>query len=465
MKRNDSLRQSEGQVLRVVLCLLLLGLAAALPVWGQGIGDLPPNLVERLLALQKAGGAWNEQEMEQAPDVVLSLCWELLKTAMSPEERAALSDVTVSIAGGEGIAPAWVNGRTIFLSEEAVGDLTALGFALGHDVYIDSGEELPFGKPLLTRPFAVRPVLSLIAFLAGGFFGQFPLELVTCPRQIQKCRDIQGIATILGTFGFVTAHEAGHLLLHHGEGDRRSLEQEVKADRKAWEILSRFLPTLVGTSEEEEALPLRLALLGGPFLLLRWQENPKRNAEEIEARREQLQRLAGSDLETQIGLLVDPEPALGRLREVRITWTEAPEILYLNGEPVDPAQVQGSPLKIYSSLQVFAVRQGRFAFEEMTWARRAPASVALTYRAPSPGTPQSEIEDLRRERRWFDLLLATTTPNLEPRSRETARLFYEALDRLKLGRLIDPYSPMLEPRERELAEHWRRRAQALGRWR
>jgi hypothetical protein len=232
-------------------------------------GDLPPDLVKRLLALQKAIGAWSEEETEKAPDVILSLCWEFLKPQISPEERAALSDVPVSIAEGERIAPAWVKDRTIFLSEEAVGGLTALGFALGHDVYIETGGELPFGKPLLTRPFAVRPILSLTSSLAGGFFEQFPVELVTCPRQIQVCRDVHGIATILGALGFLTAHEAGHILLHHGEGDQPSLEQELKADRKAWEILSRLLPAPQEMSEEA-ALPQRLALLGEPFLLLRW---------------------------------------------------------------------------------------------------------------------------------------------------------------------------------------------------
>jgi hypothetical protein len=84
--------------LRVAPCLLLLGLAAALPVWGQGAGELPPDLVKRLLAF-RAGGVWSEQEMEKASGVILHSLWvELLKTVMSPEERAALSDVTVSIA-------------------------------------------------------------------------------------------------------------------------------------------------------------------------------------------------------------------------------------------------------------------------------------------------------------------------------------------------------------------------------
>ena len=445
--------------MRITVSLLLLCLAASLPVRGQEAGDLPPDLVKKLLTLQKRGNQWTEQEIQESPELILSLSWELLKSEMPPQERAALADVTVSIAQGDGIAPAWVNGRNIFIADEAIGDLSALGYYLGHDIYVEYGRELPFAKPLLTRPFATHPILSLTSSLAGGFLWQFPLELVTCPRQINDCRITQGMAIILGTFGFLIAHEAGHLLLHHGEDDQRSLEQELRADRKAWEIISRFTPAA------ETALPYRLAVLGGPLLLLRWQENPDGDDEDIETRRSQLQELAGEDLDVSIGMLIDPEPALGRLREVRITWTETPDALYLDGEPVDPAQVQGFPLKVYGSLKVFAVRQGRFAFQEMEWLSKAPDTTQLTFQSPRPNVPQREIEALRRERRWFDLLLATATPDLRPRSPETGRLFNEALDRLELGRLIDPSSPLLGPEGRRLAELWRRRARPLGRWR
>jgi len=446
-----------------VVCLLLF-LATALPMRAQEAGDLPPALVKKLLALQKPGDQWSNREMQESPELILSLSWELLKSEMPPQERAALRDVIVSIAQGEGIAPAWINGRNIFIADEALGDLIALGLYFGHDIYVQDGREFPLAKPLLTRPFAARPILNLTPALAGGFLWKFPLELVTCPRQIKDCRDIQGMATILGTFGFLIAHEAGHFLLHHGEDKQRSLEEELKADRKAWEIISRFTPDPKEMSAEE-ALPYRLAILGGPLLLLRWQENPEGDREEIEARRSQLQELAGDDLDARIGELVDPEQALGRLREVRVTWTETPEALYLNGELVSPAQVQGSPLKVYGSLKVFAVRQGRFAFQEMKWVSRAPDTVQLTYQSPRSDVSQSEIDALRRDRRWFDLLLATATPDLHPSSPKTGRLFYEALDRLELGRLIDPSSPMLDPKGRRLAEIWRQRAEPLGRWR
>jgi hypothetical protein len=95
----------------------------------------------------------------------------------------------------------------------------------------------------------------------------------------------------------------------------------------------------------------------------------------------------------------------------------------------------------------------------MKWLSRAPGRVELTYQSPRPEVPQSEIEALRQDRRWFDLLLATTTPDLHPRSQDRTAVC-EALNRLGLGRRIDPSSPMLGPRGRELAEFWRWQAQA-----
>jgi hypothetical protein len=443
----------------------LLFFFTVLPLGAQ---PMPPQL-EKLLALQKKPfQEWSEQERDDMPRMMAQISWEILLSEIPAEDREALRDVTVSIVSTEHLAPAWVKDRKIFLTEEAVLEMFFLGSCLGHDIYVSSGGEGDLPQPLFTHPFAASPLLPLLASVQGPPFNSY--ELLACPKGDLDCRVVQSTAVFGGIFGFVLAHEASHILLGHGENEKHSLDEELKADRRAWGMIQH----LVDGPEAESDLgrDLRLAAFAGPFLLVRWQERPD-NRDASAARRDQLDDLAGPDLAADASLLVDPAPVPGRLRTVRITWEEEPDAIYVNGERMAPAQLRGAGLRVFGTQRIFALRRGRFAFAELGWARRSSPSspssdtAALVFHAPQPtaGSPE-DLRSLRKKRDWLALLLATATDDLRPRSPAVALLFYESLSKMGAGRLIDPSLPGLDrPSDRRTVLRWLREAQPLGRWR
>jgi hypothetical protein len=431
--------------------------------------ELSAHLQKQLQQYQgKPFESWTEKDFEGFEGLMVAMSREILLSGLPPTERARLQEVQVKIAPGGSGPPAWTEGEAIYLSSDALGDAVGLGLYLGHDLYIQGGYEFRLAQPLLTRPFQISAILPLLPSLADILLSGFPLDLVKCPDSNDiECAEPQGAAVFAGTLGFLVAHEMGHILLDHERKKDRLLAEELAADRRALALLQRVAPDS-GDSEDLESR-IRAAIEAGPFLVLRWQldrQSDDAQREASESRLDALWNLVTPNLSVDISSVVEPKPVIGRLRSIKVVWAEKPDELYVEGVKLDPAEVENMTLQAFGPVRIFARREDRFAFEELSAVARSQPQVATLAFHPLSPLPEERLKQLRRERKWFELFLATASPSFTPRPGVSARYFYEVLDRMRIGRFIDPEAASLDRRtDRALAIRLRSRAEPLGAWR
>jgi hypothetical protein len=432
-----------------------------------------PELQKRLLGLQgKPASSWTRADLEQMEQTMLALTREMLASGMTRARRARFERIHILASNDEKGPPAWADGDTIYLSRDALGELIILGMYLGHDLYVLHGGELPIPPSLLLTPYAARPVIPILPTLQELITGRVPQQLIRCPPNATLCAEPQYVAILLGTIGFVVAHEAGHVFLGHGQKLTHPAGEEVAADREAWRMLLAVAPKQA--SEEDESsveARVRTEVIAAPFLILRWLRDSSREAdvETLDERAERLRALAGDEYFGDPSSLVDPESRTGQLRNVQVEWSEDPDDIWIDGVRVAPSEITGHSLRLMTPAHIFARKNSRFGFAEIARTGGKAIDVArLEFVEPLAGASSSqEMGAMRRDRQWFRLFLATTSPSAQPRSPEVAFEFNQALNGLGLGAAIDPGNAALAARRgaRALTRRWWIDAQPLGTWR
>jgi hypothetical protein len=339
---------------------------------------------------------------------------------------------------------------------------------LGHDLYVLRGDEFPIPSSFLIDPYRTRPILPLLPQLTQLLL--VPQQLIRCPANATLCAEPQGSAMVLGTIGFVIAHEEGHRLLGHQQKKVHPLDEEIAADREAWRMLLAVAPK---ASDDDDRLEsrIRAAVIAAPFAVLRWLRDSSQrpaDAEVMERRAEKLRDLAGDEYFGDPASLVEPAAVVVKLQNVAIQWTEEPDDLSIDGVGVRPREIAGRTLRLLTRARIFARKDGRFAYTEVAPSRGNSQTAVLTFVTPLAGDrSRAELDELRRARQWFKLFLATTSPSLQPRSPQTALEFYQALHNLGIGAATDSSNAGLTARRGGIANarRWSAEAQPLGTWR
>jgi len=424
-----------------------------------------PALQERLKRLQnKPPAAWTQADFEEFEDAMLATTREMLASGMTASEQKRFARMVVRPIDDDNGPPAWTDGTTVYVSKDALSQLIALGMYLGRDLYVLHHGELPIPQSLLLTPYRRRTVLPLLNSISELFLGRLPQQLIRCPQTVEKCAGPQAATVLLGTIGFVVAHEVGHVLAGHHAAKEHSVDEEVAADRTAWRLLLAVAPERP-RGEDEDSLEsrVRTGVVAAPFAVLRWlRDVAQRDADRdvVAERADQLRELAGDEYDGDPSSLVEPEIVSGQLRSVRVRWSEEPDALWLNGIRVAPREAAGASLRVMTPVRIFARHGERFAFVEMDrTGGDSSGAVTLEFMELAAGTPApADLQALRHTRQWFRLFLSTATPLMRPRSPEVAPAFVDALERLGLGAAIDPSIS-------RLARLWWSEAQPLGRWR
>jgi len=423
-----------------ILAFVALCLFAALPACAQFSEELKRDLA-RLNA--KRPEQWTERDFHEMERLTFAMSREVLLSGMTASERSRVAGLRIETVDNDSGPPASIDGDVIRVSTAALTDLIFLGFLLGHDVYVDAGESFPIRDTLTTHPYATSQILPLLNPLDVSTFYRMPQELMKCPNTLTQCAEPQASATVIGVIGFVIAHEMSHRLLNHGSNLNRSPAEELAADAKAWDILMKIAPTIEADDTASLEYRVRVAIEAGPRVFLRWLVDRTSAGNLKEQYRERLDKISGratEDVDATVMLLADAGVVGGGIRSVTITWSERPDELFINGVPVAPSEVEGKPLQIMTSAHVFARRGSRFAYAEV---RREPQAT-LTFVPLVDGASTSEIDRLRRERKWFDVFLRTATPDLQPRNPQAARRLRDALARFKMDRraVLESWRPM-----------------------
>jgi hypothetical protein len=408
----------------------------------------------------------SQRDFSEISDLSVQITRELLESKMLPQERARLKDIRIEIKDLDNSPPAWVDGSSIVLTENTLGNLFLAGLYLGHDIYILGGGRFKQAATLLAHPFAARRILPLVGPLHDATLNPPPLEFVICRRGDGGCREAQAAAMLIGTVGFVLAHEMGHVLLGHnpvGPSLQHPIEEEIAADSKGWELIHRLAPQLSSTSPPKEDLGyyIGLAIEAGPFLSLRMQDSGASRL--LAARREALVNKIRRELKGDlISILKEDASRGGGMKSVRVESDLVPEALYINGVQVRPAEVLGRDLRVYRDVTILAVAGSRAAYVESS----DEPIVRLSYENMKPGVLSAQaLEHLADQGEWFAVFLSTAAPALGPRSAEVAPRFYEALFFMGLGQLIEPADSILSVSDRRRVERWRSSSLALANWR
>lgn len=445
--------------MRRAIHLLILCSLAALGM--QALAQPSPELQKRLRQLQgKPLASWTQADLDELRETMLTLTREMLASEMNPERRARFERLVIRGVDWDYAPPAWTDGRTIDLSEDALGTLLMLGMYLGHDLYVLHGDHFAVPPSLLVGPYGTRPLLPLLPGLQYVMVARGVDQLIRCPSTEQLCAGPQ-YSAVLATMAFVVAHEFGHVLLGHQQKAVHPVAEEVAADREAWRMVLAVAPQKPRDEDEDDLdARARTAFVAAPFLVLRWLRDSTVAEGEIGAideRADKLRDLAGDEYFGDPSSLVEPEPVVGRLRTVTIAWTEEPEEIWIEGTRVAAGEVAGRRLSLMTPARIVARKGGRFGFAEI--GRDAAGVATLELLDPLSAAPSAqELDAMRRERKWFRLFLATTSPAARPRSPEVAVAFNRALNGLGLGSWIDP------TRSPSARRSWIE-AQPLGTWR
>jgi hypothetical protein len=438
----------------------LAALLLATVIHGQQLSE---GLRRELLRLNsKPPEQWTASDLRDMERLTFATSREVLQSGMTEAERNRVSSLRIEAIDRDTGPPAWIDHGTIYVSQSALADFAMLGFLIGHDVFVDGGDAFPVRASLLTRPYVTTELLPLMNPLDVSGLYRVPQQLIKCPSSYAKCAEPQGAATFVGVLGFVLAHEMAHELLGHTETMSRSNAEELAADERAWRILMRIAPEVSADDDESLEYRVRLAIAAGPRVFLRWLLDRTTSDALKEQYDERLSALTGRLPDNVAGAvlsLTDASGVYGTVRQVSIQWSETPDALFINGVPVRPAEIEGKRLTLASDTHIFARRESRFAYAKVTNGGDLP----LIFVSTSSGDPTTtELNHLRRQRKWFEIILRTANGDLRPRRGSDAHHLHEALRRVAMGRVIVPADATGV--DRRLADVWRRDSEPLESW-
>ncbi|HEY2090379.1 MAG TPA: hypothetical protein VGJ81_00690 [Thermoanaerobaculia bacterium] len=406
---------------------------------------------------------WSATDLRAMERLTFAISREVILSGMTEAERNRVASLRIEAVDQDAGPPAWLEHGTIFVSRSALLDFTMLGFVLGHDVFVDNGDEFPVPTSLLTRPYVTTNLIPLLSPLDVSVFYRVAQTLLKCPSSYAKCAEPQGAATIVGVIGFVIAHEMSHEILGHGESVSRSQAEELAADERAWHILMRIAPDVAADDEDSLNYRVRVGIAAGPRVFLRWlldRTTSDALKEQYDARLSAFTDGLPDSLGATVFVLTDPAIPNAQVRRVVIRWSETPGALFINGVPVRPEEIEGKQVTLAVDTQIFARSQSGFAYAKVAKEGELPP---LVFVSPVAGVTTTELNQLRRQRKWFEIILRTANNDLRPRRSSDAGRLHDALRRVAMARAINPADAA--DVDRRLAALWRRDSEPLESWR
>jgi hypothetical protein len=339
---------------------------------------------------------------------------------------------------------------------------------MSHDLYVDDGNRFPVPDPILQRPYAVSPVQRSLPF--SGLTLESPaalglLNVLTCNGRDQRCNYFQSI-TISSILVFTLGHEYGHIAAREtGPNEYAfSIEKEKAADAWATKLLVAFAPEFAKDEDRSDYF-----LLGPPalFRFCAATDDADESRIELESRNAALLALLPASARKRYESLVNPEEQANGMSSLEVRWNESPDWVAIDGIVFRPEQLQNKKLKILSGLHYILSAAGqKLAYAEIgAW--NSSELARLTFQPLIPGEISPEqFASLGKERKWGEILLRTSRPDLSPRSAAAALPLFEALDWMRMGRLIRPdlLPATATATDRRRVARWAKSGQPLGAW-
>ena len=359
---------------------------------------------------------------------------------------------------------------TIHISVEFWQILERSAFLIAHDILVSSKPAVT-DAPMLYHPYESGQLLAIMQpisrYLTRGGINEiqslFPCTDPTCRRVFSL--------SLMGSQMFVLGHEFAHLFYgDRREGDTTNRNQEIRADKKAFEFLQTAIRGLPGDNPTR----VQLALYGGPAMVLRYgRENPDNAGLDgfIEARIEDMIKYVPEDIRYDVKDMTGAyEPLTPEIGSLRLEPSLVPDLVSVDGVRIPPAGL-GTNISITDGFHAFLARSGdSFAYEYRQCGYGEEVCVVkLHFREllPTPliRPPEPDGDSKTERQQWFEILLATSNRDLQPRDRNVAWLQWQALANLKLGSFIhlDSSVPVAETLSRRINES-RRADEALSNW-
>jgi hypothetical protein len=434
------------------------------------VGD-PMSEVRAIEA--RPGYTWTENEVKKVVAVrnnaILDLVFQSKVFADHPALRRP--EVVVELTNRPD-PPHILNGK-IYLSVEYSRLLEKLSYLLSHDIYT-RGDNLQVPHPLLDQPAASGALLPLMQpfrdQLEEANFAAL-VDVIHCPKSGDKCDAIRNVTYAFVNM-FVLAHETAHAYYGDTGGETAyPTDTEIRADRKAWEVLTTLRNTVIPGTDRE----LSLALSTSALLPISYQKQlleGRAIASDFEKRLTALSALMPADTAKTAARMVTPQRTPDPSGLIVIAWREQPDLLIVNGVRVDPAEVAGRSLLVpgKSLTSIFARKGSRFAFSGVYARPERTESASLVFEDLKP-TPANVPDDTdfnsdQPGRDWFEVFLRTSNGQMQAREPRLAMRHWEALAELHLNEFlpVQPGIPLKRSETSRLNE-WRDEAKPLQSWR
>ena len=451
---------------RAILFLLLCTSAPAQT-------DLERKAEQLKALISRPPAEWNDAYVVKIAqlylDLYLDMLWEPdLYRIAAPRLPPQRPNIVTYIAG-ELRTPIWSSGTTR-IPVEYIAYLSSIGLLAGHDIFVDDQRiELPY--PLLSAPFRSTRILPLLHPLGRYFDPETPgafasLQVyLTCPSTDADCRTVENMASIASVL-FCILHELSHGVLKHPPSPAYDLAKEIAADANAYELL-----TLVTSQFKSMPNGLRQLVSQAFFLTpLVWLEveASRLSSPAVRATYQQREKILiqalPPDRRSRAEEFLEAGSTSQTISSWRIDWSETPDRIWIDGLAMDPRDLAGKTLTVCAqSHTVIAFRSGAIAIAKVS---PDDSATALLFRPLPPLGSTSELEILKSQRKWTEILARTTDENLKPRQPAAAPYHWEALYHMGLSRLIrvEDWKSIPEPMWRRV-QLWERLGQPLAAWR
>jgi hypothetical protein len=297
-------------------------------------------------------------------------------------------------------------------------------------------------------------------------------SLIACLASEQGCTAAQALEGI-GLQLFLVAHECGHYILgHHGA---RDFEQELAADRYAWDTLraiaqslhsqdsksNQYYDLMLAAAAEaplwyllqSEAWTLIIGNLAGTSLSSQEAKVYKKRINQIDSLADDLD---GDHLVSEFM----PEAFTDwAIQTTAVSFERIPQLLVIDGVRVNLEEMSKGKLRLPSNGTdwVATDAQGvacRSSFDDDQLVIKYSAWIEADL---------ATIGNLVKAKKWCDVIASTANAQLQPRSLAVASYLNRALYYLHAGDFIDPTMTQND-KDRADAERYRRISVGIRSW-
>jgi hypothetical protein len=366
--------------------------------------------------------------------------------------------------------PPTFDGNSITYPVSYARDMSQLGFMLGKDIYIGSWRRLPESKPITQHPFfgghlvkAIDPSINSVSVVFDS-----NASLITCPGTEQGCVASQALEAIALQL-FLIAHECGHYVLGHQGA--RILEQELAADRYAWDTLRAVAQSFHGTDERSnQYYDLLLgAAAEAPLWYQRqskaWSDVIGSSSDQtedrfIEKRIDQIDTLADDLSGDQMVSEFMPEQFTDwTVKPASLSFERAPQLLVIAGVRIKPEELGQGRLRLPSAKTDWIATDAQGVACQSSF---GDDQIAIKYK-PWINTDLDTVRNLAKTKKWCDVIAATANVQLQPRSSAVASYLNRALYYSGAGDFVDPATTE-SPQDRADAERYKGISVGIRSW-